>query len=246
MRLAPRIAIVVSILTLVASIVGFVGALVLNAFVLNEYDAYGEVPIPGSGSVQLPAGEATVSFHTLATGRPTSGFPIPDLRFAISAPDGAPDPEVTESVGATTSINSDVHVRIWTVEIPRDGSYQIEADGDVDGYIQPRLAFGRDSSHSWVLWLFGGLFVVGLLELFAALMWSARVRKKARPLEPHELATLDAPTWDGPPPPPPSADYTPSDQGIRLEQIRQLAALRDSGALTEEEYGAEKRRILDN
>jgi len=97
-----------------------------------------------------------------------------------------------------------------------------------------------------VLWLFGGLFVVGLLELFAALLWSARVRKKARPLEPHELATLDAPTWDGPPPASPSTDYTPNDQGIRLAQIRQLAALRDSGALTEEEYTAEKRRILDN
>ena len=41
------------------------------------------------------------------------------------------------------------------------------------------------------------------------------------------------------------AGYAPSDQGIRLEQIRQLAALRDSGALTEEEYEAEKRRILE-
>ena len=33
---------------------GFVATLVLNAFVLDEYDAYGEVPIPGSTSLHLP------------------------------------------------------------------------------------------------------------------------------------------------------------------------------------------------
>ena len=38
--------------------------------------------------------------------------------------------------------------------------------------------------------------------------------------------------------------YTPSDGGIRIEQLKHLAALRDSGALTAEEFEAEKRRIL--
>ena len=183
MRLAPRIAIVVSVLTLVASVLGFVAALVLNAFVLDEYDAYGEVTIPGSTNLHLPAGEMTVSFHTMSTGRPTGGFPIPDLRFGIIPPAGVSDPQVTESIGGTTSVNSDVHVRIWTVQIPQEGNYDIQVDGSVNGYIQPRLAFGRDGSHGWVLWLFGGLFGLGLLELFASLMWSARVGKKARPLE---------------------------------------------------------------
>jgi hypothetical protein len=32
---------------------------------------------------------------------------------------------------------------------------------------------------------------------------------------------------------------------VRLEQLKQLAALRDSGALTDAEFEAEKRRILD-
>jgi hypothetical protein len=240
MRLAPRIAIVVSILTLVASVLGFVATLVLNAFVLDEYDAYGEVTIPGSTSLNLPAGDMTVSFHTVSTGRPVSGFPIPDLRFGITPTAGLPKPTVTESVGGTTSVNSDVRVRIWTVHIPQAGTYEVQVDGSVDGYIAPRLAFGRDSSHGWLVWLFGGLFVLGLLELFASVMWSARRNKKARPLQPHEDVTIDGPIpGTGP------ASYTPTDQGVRLEQIRQLAALRDSGALTEEEYTAEKRRILD-
>ena len=43
----------------------------------------------------------------------------------------------------------------------------------------------------------------------------------------------------------PRQAYIPTDEGIRLEQIKHLAALRDSGALTEEEFEQEKRRVLD-
>jgi hypothetical protein len=250
MSRAPRIAIVVSIVTLVASILGFIAVLVLNTFVLDEYDAYGEVPIPGSTNMHLPAGEVTVSFHTVTTGTPTSGFPIPNLSFGITGPAGSPQPTVTQNIGGTTSVNSDVRVRIWTVRIPQEGTYDVKTEGSVDGYIAPSLAFGRDDSRGWMLWLFGGLFVFGLFDLFAALIWSARAGKKARLLEPHEYATTDQPLSSPQPEPEPelepepAASYTPTDQGVRLEQIRQLAALRDSGALTEQEYAAEKRRIL--
>jgi len=180
---------------------------------------------------------------TETTGRPTSGFPIPDLSFGITPPAGVPEPTVTESIGGTTSVNSDVRVRIWTVDIPQKGAYEVKADGSVDGYIAPKLAFGRDSSDGWLVWLFAGLFGLGLLELFASVMWSLRANKKARLLEPDELVTTDRPIANAGTAP--AAGYTPTDQGVRLEQIRQLAALRDSGALTEEEYAAEKRRILD-
>ena len=222
---------------------GFVAALVLNAFVLDEYDAYGEVTIPGSTNLHLPAGELTVSFHTDVHRQADRRIsdPGPEFRHQ-SRLRRVPDPQVTESIGGTTSVNSDVHVRIWTVQIPQEGNYDIQVDGSVNGYIKPQLAFGRDGSR----WLGAGLFgwsvrprpprAVRLVDLVGA------VRKKARPLEPHELVT-HPPTWSAGPAP--VASYTPTDQGVRLEQIRQLAALRDSGALTEEEYAAEKRRILE-
>ena len=64
------------------AVVGFIATLILNAFVLDEYDAYGEVPIPGSTSLHLPAGEVTVSFHTDGHRQPDGGgFPIPELKF---------------------------------------------------------------------------------------------------------------------------------------------------------------------
>jgi hypothetical protein len=243
-RFGPRLAVIVAVLSIVAGGVGLIGSLVLNVFVLDEYDAYGEVPIPGSTSLRLPAGEMTVSFHTLSTGRPTSGFPIPDLGFNITPPAGVPKPQVTESVGGTTSVNSDVHVQVWTVQVAQEGTYDIETDGKVNGYIDPRLAFGHGSTYGWLWWLFGGLLALGVVELVAALTWSAKSAKRARPLEPQELLnvdqTLEAPRLRAVPSDP------PSDHGVRIEQLKQLAALRDSGALTDDEFESEKRRILEN
>jgi len=230
------------VLTLVVGGVGLIVTLILNAFVLDKYDAYGEVPVPGSASLQLPAGEATVSFHTMVTGSPSSGFPIPDLKFSITPPQGVAKPEVTESVGGTTTVNSDTHVQVWLVQIPQEGTYDIVTDGNVNGYISPRLAFGHGSSYGWLTWVFGGLLAFGVVELVVALLWSARSAKAARPLTPEETVHLDEPAWSNDSAP----SYAPSDQGVRLEQLRQLAALRDSGALTQDEFDTEKRRILNS
>ena len=240
-RVGPRIALISAILTLVAGVVGFVVVLVLGAFVFDEFDAYGEVPIPGSGRLHLPAGEVTINFHTLVTGGSSSNFPIPPLTLGIDPPEGVPDPVVTKSGGSMTTVNSDVRVRIWVAQIPQDGVYDVRTDGNVNGYIDPRLAFGRDTSPDWLLFVFGGLFVAGIAELTVALSWRARSRKKAQPVR--GPVSLDEPGWPGPLPPP-LTTYEPSDQGVRLEQLKTLAALRDSGALTEAEYDAEKRRIL--
>jgi Short C-terminal domain len=236
-RFGPRIAIIVAVLSMVAAGAGFVAMLILNAFVLDEYDAYGEAPIPGSTSLHLPAGEATVSFHTMVTGSPSSGFPIPDLQFSITPPAGVPKPQVTESVGGTTTVNSDTHVQVSVVQIPAEGTYDITTDGKVNGYINPQLAFGHDSSYGWLAWAFAGLFVVGLVELTASLVWAVRSRRAPSAPADEAFNISDSDTVSDP--------YTATADGIRFEQLRNLAALRDSGALTEDEFQAEKRRILN-
>ena len=129
--------------------------------------------------------------------------------------------------------------------MPRRAPTTSQTDGNVNGYINPRLAFGHGSSYGWLTWVFGGLLALGVVELAVALFWSARSAKAARPLAPEEMLSFDEPTGS-----PHSLQsvpsYTPSDQGVRLEQLKQLAALRDSGALTEDEFESEKRRILDS
>lgn len=225
-----RILTLSGILMMVVGGIGFIIVMVLNAFVLDEFDAYGEVPIPGSGQVYLPAGQAQISFHTSVTGSPSSGFPMPPLSLNIIPPDGVADPVLTENHGTLTTINSDTHIRIWTAEIPAAGTYQIRTDGQVNGYINPRLAFGKESSSDYLHWVFAAVFGLGLLDLIVSLV----LRKQQGRNAPSAAFVSEAPV----------DHFTPTDQGVRLEQLKTLAALRDSGALTQAEFDAEKRRIL--
>lgn len=242
-RAGPRIALISAVVACAVGVIGLIMSLVLNVFLFDDFDAHGEVPIPGSGRLHLPAGEVTISFHTLVTGGTNGGFPIPPLQIGITPPEGTPDPVLTESMGSTTSVNSDVRARVWVAQVAEDGVYDIETGGDVNGYINPRLAFGSDNSPTWLPWASGGLLATGIAALVAALTWRGRTARKAQP--PRAPVSLDEPTWPGPLPPP-VASYQPTDQGVRLEQLKTLAALRDSGALTDAEFEAEKRRVLDS
>jgi hypothetical protein len=236
-RLA-KISLAAAILMLVVSVAGFIVTLVLNAFFLDKYNAYGEVPVPGSGSVRLPAGEVTVSLHTLIIGGANGGgLPVPPLGVTIIPPDGMPQPVVTESIGSTTTVNNDAHVQVWVARISAEGTYNITTDGQVNGYINPRLAFGHKSAYGYLVWVFVAMFVVALLDLALSIWWMARPRRKA-------VSAIVSEPYFAPPPVAP-APYEPGDEGVRVDRLKTLAALRDSGALTEEEFQAEKRRILD-
>ena len=231
----PRILAISGILTMIVGGIGFIVVMALNAFVLDEFDAYGEVPIPGSGQLQLPAGEVQISFHTAVTGSPSGSFPIPALKLGIDPPAGAPEPVLTESRGTTTTVNSDTHIRIWTAQVPVAGVYRIRTGGDVNGYINPRLAFGHASSYGHLHWVFAALFGVGVLDLILSRVF-VRMRGRGQPAG---VVLPEMPQAFRPIDP-----YTPSDEGVRLEQLKTISALRDSGALSPTEFEAEKRRIL--
>jgi Short C-terminal domain len=236
-RRLAKTSLAAAVVAMVVAVGGFIFALVLNSFFLDKYNAYGEVPIPGSGSVYLPAGEVTISLHTVVIGTPNGGgLPVPPLGVTIGPPEGVAQPVVTESIGSSTTVNNDAHVRVWVAQIPVSGTYNITTDGQVNGYINPRLAFGHKSSYGFLVWLFVGLFVVGLVDSILSGMWLSRTRRRA--------VVAANPYAQPPVPVSPTSPVEPGDEGIRLERLKTLAALRDSGALTAEEFEAEKRRIL--
>jgi hypothetical protein len=244
-RRLAKISLAAAVVVLVVSVAGFIVTLVLNAFFLDEFDAYGEVPIPGSGNVHLPAGEVTASLHTVIIGGPNGGgLPVPPLGVTILPPDGVAQPVVTESIGSTTTVNNDAHVRVWVVRIPTEGTYHVTTDGQVNGYINPRLAFGHQSSYGYLVWVFVGLFVVGLVDLALSVMWLGRSRRTARSAMVAARPGFPVVPVLTPEPPTVTA-WEPGGEGVRLERLKTLAALRDSGALSEEEFQAEKRRVLD-
>jgi len=223
-----RAIVVGSVVLLIVSIAGLVTSLVLNVFVFDEYDAYGEVPIPGTATLHLPAGDATVTFHSQIIGRTTGGgLPLPDLGVTITPPPGVAEPQLTEDVGATTTVNNDARRRVWIAHIPEAGDYTVTTDGKVSAFISPRLSFGHGGQFGSLPWLFAGLFVASLLALLAA---------KLIPRRPREVAVPFAVT--------PVTPFTPTDEGIRIQQLKTLTSLHESGALTDEEFEAETRRVL--
>jgi Short C-terminal domain len=220
-----RAIVVGSVVLLIVSIAGFITSLVLNVFVFDEYDAYGEVPIPGSATLHLPAGDATVSFHSQIIGSTSGGgLPLPDLGVTIDPPPGVAQPQLTDDVGATTTVNNDARRRVWVAHIPETGDYTVTTDGKVSAFISPRLSFGHGAQFGFLPWIFAGLFVASLLALLAATLIPRRTREVGVPF--------------------PVTPVTPTDEGIRIQQLKTLTSLHESGALTDEEFEAEKRRVL--
>lgn len=230
-RGASRIVMIVLSIVAVFSVGGLITTAVAGVFG-DRYGAYGEVPIPGSGTIGLPAGEVLASFHIKNYGG--RGLTVPPLRMSITPPEGGADPEVTEDLGATVSVNDDAHRRVWVMRVPAEGRYRISVDGPVSGYVDPRLALGSgaDTRITGLMWVFVALSIISV-DLVIAVWWFRRKRSRSGP--------SGAPADSAPPADP----YTPTDQGVRLEQLKTIAALRDSGALTEREFEEEKRRILD-
>ena len=229
---APRILTVMAVGTMVASLIGFVVTMVLNALVFDEFDAYGEVPVPGTGSVHLPEGEVIVSFHTLIIGS-GGGLPVPQMSISITPPDGVPDPVLVEDVGGTTTVNNDARVQVWTAQILAEGDYVITTEGQVSAYVNPTLAFGHGSPYGHLPKIFAIVFGVALVDLIIVMVWIFKRKPRASTVAQHPspVDTVGA--------------YAPTDAGIRIQELNALARLRDSGALTEDEFEAEKKRVLD-
>ena len=126
-------------------VAGFVvivlAALGVLPFLIFE-DPYGEVPIPGSATVHLPAGEVDV---TLRTAGPAGDVSVPPLSIRISGPGGTTQPEVIESPRwKHADTKGNMLVRVWVVRIAQEADYHIEVEGEVYRPYQPPLTFGRN------------------------------------------------------------------------------------------------------
>jgi hypothetical protein len=207
-----------SAVLLFASFAAWMLTMFLNAFALDDFHAYGEVPIPGTRTLHLPEGDVKVSFHTETAGTVSGGeLPIPQhLEVAIIPPSGVAEPEFIHNLGETTADNEDAHRQVGVAHIQKAADYTIRTNGKSTAFVSPRLSFGHGSRFGYLPWLFGGLAGVGLLGLLASGFVGRTNQPTVRP--------------------------TPKTP---LQQLTALASLHDSGALTDDEYEAEKRRILD-
>ena len=140
--------------------------------------------------------------------------------MTITPPPGAAEPQLTEDVGASTTVNNDARRRVWVAHIAETGDYTVATDGKVSAFISPRLSFGHSGQYGFLPWAFAGLFAASLLTLLAATLIRGGGTR--------EVADVFAPT----------------DEGIRIQQLKTLTSLHESGVLTDQEFEAEKRRVL--
>jgi hypothetical protein len=156
-----RLAIASGVL-LIVSVIGLVVSDALNEFVFDKFDAYGEVPIPGTRTPHLPAGDVTVSFN--ASHIADVGLPD-DLEMTITPPSGVAEPTVTQ--------DSRRNQTSWRVaHIAQAGDYTITTNGKVADYDSPRLSFGHPSRFEFLDTLFGALTGVMATALgIGVLLW---------------------------------------------------------------------------
>ncbi|MED5812969.1 SHOCT domain-containing protein [Mycolicibacterium sp. 050232] len=237
----PRTAIVASVIALVIGIGGGIASILVNAFVIADSAAYGEVPIPGSASLELPAGDVDISYRATTLTVGGQGVMVPPIQLSIDPPPGVARPHIDDTMSSSTKSNREVTVRVFTVHIQQAGTYRVVAKAPVFESQNPRLAFGHGSPYYWVMWPFFGVALFGGAALAAAIVWAMRSGKRTYPLAPQEFGVPAG--W---PPSDQPNSYQPTDQAVRLEQLKTIAALRDTGALTEAEFEAEKRRILNS
>jgi hypothetical protein len=241
-----RRVIAASIALMVLCIVGFIGTLVWHSFG-GDYDKYGRIDVPGSGTVTLPTGEVEIHYAVrLATNGSGGALTVPDLSFSMDGPDGARDAQVTEDIGGTVTVNSSAHVRVWKLQVKDAGDYSVTTDGDVGGFIAPQLTFGQRSPvPAWPAFAFALVFVVALGLLLVASFAAGHgngpsSRTQAAP-EPVSAQPASPPY--GSPSSTTLSTNTPEQELARLARLQQLTDLHTSGTLSDAEYEAAKGRL---
>ena len=214
---------IVGIVLFVLSAPAAVAAIPL-AFILTDADAYGRVPIPGSARLHLPAGDVDVTVRTGDSGRNIEDISVSSLHLSVVGPSDSTQPAVIVAPRRMKPHDSAARVRVWVVGVPQEGDYDVATDGDVDDGAALTLAFGRNMWNKGLGLLVGLGFIVGAPVALGSLGGIVKAAKELRAGRTSQMRVR-----------------TP--HAVQQAELKHISALRDSGALSEQEYKAEVRRI---
>src|SRR3954447_1073437 len=171
MRTGYRLALGVVVITIVAAIV----LLVVEAVgATRDASAYGEVPVPGRESVNLPSGEVII-FYGERIGRfEHSPLPVPqNLRLRVRTTNG--QSLLGSTPYAFSQFNDGDYVRrsIAKLKVPEAGDYEAVSPTRVTGAVDPVISFGHNGTKDFGYVLFvlaGGLLLAAILGVGTAIV----------------------------------------------------------------------------
>jgi hypothetical protein len=217
-------------LLVVGNVVGILGA---SNLVWGEDNQYGIVSVPGKEVLHLPASDVDVSFAVdiIGKGNQTVDVPIPSgLALTVSPVDGPQAVHVTRDLGGSTNANGDgvnSQRRVWRIHVPADGDYRVRARGSFPGAgINPQLWFGHGPPlpGGWP-WLVGTVLV--------AAGWAVMylIGRRRRGSAPKRVARA-------------TPQHSPTATDAEVDRLVVLAAMHRRGDLTDDEYAAEKAKLI--
>ena len=171
MRTGYRLAVATAGITVVVAIV----VLIVEAVGANrDAHAYGQVPVPGRESVNLPAGEVII-FYGERIGRfEHSPLAVPsNLQLRVRTTNGQ------SLLGSTpysfNQFNDGDYVRrsIAKLKVPEAGDYEAVSPTSSPGAVDPVISFGRNGTKDFGYVLFvlaGGLLLAAILGIGTAIV----------------------------------------------------------------------------
>lgn len=157
------------LLVFVLGLGGFFASLAMDGM-SDAGDSHGQVSVPGSGRLHLPAGEVTVTLVSTIPPEDIGGRGCPEvvvpenLELVVTAAAGLPQPSVTKDRSHNTFCDSETRQQVMSVHVPVAGDYIVTVKGEGNAATNPRLAFGSDSIFRFLLWpVFPIVIAVGIV-----------------------------------------------------------------------------------
>ncbi len=169
MRTGYRLAVGVGIITVVAAIVLFVAELAAGG---RDADAYGQVPVPGRESVDLPAGDVIIFYGERAPDGGQLSVP-PNLQLRVRTTSGQLLLGSTPYVFDQFDDGDYARKPIAKLRVPEAGDYEAVSPTRAPGAGGPVISFGRNGTRDFGYVLFvlaGGGLLAAILGVGTAIV----------------------------------------------------------------------------
>ena len=225
----------------------------------DEADKYGRVSLPGKGVVDLPEGDVALYYEERVTLNENESLDIPDgLRVTARREVTVKSKKVVQNA---VNLGGRSLREFAKLEIPQAGRYRVSARSRSPGFNRPAVTFGKGQLEGLGRGAIyaGGAMGAGLLVALAALLLGRRgytpppaggfvptgggAAPRAMPPVPGTSPVTG--TQPAPPPAAPAAPLPPGTDPLEA-QLRELERQHESGALSDADYAARRKQVIDD